>query len=133
MTVNTTNITSGPYIGNGLSDNYSYTFRVANKSQLSVYETDNVGVQTLLTVDTDYTVNDIGVDAGGTITRLAGNLPTDYTWYIKSNYLQNQLTEFPSQGPFLPETHEAAFDHATFLIQQLQDELQLSLEKPIHQ
>ena len=86
MTVNTTNIISGPYAGNGLSDEYSYTFRVGDKTQLYVYETNDSGIQSLLVVDTDYTVNDVGVDAGGTITRLAGNLPTDYEWYIRSNF-----------------------------------------------
>lgn len=123
MTVNTTNITSGPYIGNGASDTYSYGFRVADKTQLSVYETTDLGVQTLLVVDTDYTVNNVGEDAGGTITRLAGNLPADYQWYIRSNYIENQLTSFPSQGGFFPDVHEAQFDHLTFLVQQLRDKL----------
>jgi hypothetical protein len=121
MTVNTLNITSGPYTGNGLSDTYSYTFRVSDKTQLSVYETDNLGVQTLLVVDTDYTVNDVGVDAGGTIVRVAGNLPADYQWYIRSNYIENQLTDFSSQGGFFPDVHEAQMDHLTYLIQQLSD------------
>jgi len=121
MTVNTTNITSGPYVGNGLNDTYEYDFRVSDKTQLSVYETDDTGIQTLLTVDTDYTVNDVGVDAGGTIVRTAGNLPTDYTWYIRSNYIENQLTDFSSQGAFFPDVHEDQMDHITFLIQQLLD------------
>jgi len=121
LTVNTTNITSGPYVGNGASDTYSYTFRVADKTQLSVYETDDAGVQTLLVVDTDYTVNDVGEDAGGTILRIAGNLPTDYQWYIRSNYIENQLTAFASQGGFFPDVHEKQMDHITFLIQQLRD------------
>lgn len=123
MTVNTTTITSGPYTGNGLSDTYAYTFRVEDKTQLKVYETTDADVQTLLVVDIDYTVNGIGVDAGGTIVRAAGNLPSNYTWYIKADYPETQLTEFPSQGPFLPETHEKALDHVTFLIQQLRDSI----------
>ena len=118
MTVNTLNITSGPYTGNGLSDTYSYDFTVQDKTQLSIYETDDNGSQTLLVVDTDYTVNNVGSDGGDTITRLAGNLPTDYQWYIRSNYIANQLTDFPSQGAFFPDIHEKQFDHLTFLIQQ---------------
>ena len=123
MTVNTTNITAGPYTGNGLSDEYSYGFTVEDKTQLSVYETTDAGVQTLLVVDTDYTVNDVGTDGGGTITRLAGNLPTSYLWYIRSNRTENQLTDFSSQGAFFPEIHEDQMDHITFLIQQLRDSL----------
>ena len=121
MTVNTINVTSGPYPGNGTTDQYSYTFRVKNKTQLSVYETNDIGTKTLLTVDTDYTVAGIGVDTGGIITRVAGNLPTGYTWYIRSNYIENQLTAFRSQGGFFPNVHEDQFDHVTFLIQQTLD------------
>lgn len=121
MTVNTTNITSGPYVGNDVADTFSYTFRITDKSQISVYETDDNGVQTLLTVDTDYTVVGIGDDAGGTITRVAGALPTDYEWFIRSNYKETQLTAFESQGAYFPDLHENMADKLTFLIQQLRD------------
>jgi hypothetical protein len=123
MTVNTLNITSGPYIGNDLNDTYSYDFRIDLDSQLSVYETDDTGVQTLLVLNTDYTVTDVGEDEGGSVVRTAGNLPTDYIWYIRSNRIENQLTDFSSQGAFFPDIHEAQFDHLTFLIQQLRDSL----------
>lgn len=121
MTVNTTNITSGPYIGNGVTDTYAYNFRVKDKTQLKVFETDTSGNETELTVDTDYTVSGVGNDAGGTITRTAGALPTDYTWYIRANYSTTQETALPSQGPFFPDVHEDAFDKLTFLVQQLYD------------
>jgi len=121
MTVNTTSIISGPYTGNGTLDTYSYTFRVENKNQLKVFETTDLGVETELIVDSNYTVNNIGIDGGGTITRVAGNLPTDYIWYIRSNYIDTQDTAFSSQGSFFPEIHEAAFDKLTFLVQQLVD------------
>lgn len=121
MTVNTTNITSGPFVGNDIADEFSYAFRVEDKTQLKVIETDLLGVQTVLTVDTDYTVAGIGVDAGGLVTRVAGPLPTDFTWFIRSDYKQTQLTAFSSQGAFFPDLHEAAIDQLTFLIQQLQD------------
>jgi len=121
MTVNTVNITSGPYAGNDIADTFDYDFRIEDKTQVIVYETDDTGVMTTLTVDTDYIVAGIGVDAGGTITRVAGALPTGYTWYIRSNYNATQLTAFASQGGFFPGVHELAFDKLTFLIQQLQD------------
>ena len=121
MTVTTTNITAGPYAGNGTSNTFSYGWRVTTKNELQVYETDDAGVQTLLTVDTHYTVNGIGGDAGGTLTRLAGNLPMNYSWYVRANYAETQQTVFRSQGGFLPDVHEAQMDHITFLIQQLRD------------
>ena len=39
MTVNTTNITSGPYTGNGLGAEFAYTFRVADATELKVFQT----------------------------------------------------------------------------------------------
>lgn len=123
MTVNTKKITSGPYTGNGIADTFSYTFKVEDKTELSVFETDDSGVQTELTVDTDYTVNTVGVDGGGTITRIAGPLPTGYEWYIRSNYEETQLTAFTSQGAFFPDLHELAMDKLTLLIQQILDKI----------
>ena len=122
MTINTKKVTSGPYAGNNIADTFSYTFKINDKTQLSVYETDetdDVGVETLLILDTDYTVNSIG--NSGTVTRVAGALPTNYQWFIRSNYEETQLTAFSSQGPFFPEIHEDAMDKLTMLIQQILD------------
>lgn len=130
MTVNTTDITSGPYNGNDVVVDFDYDFRVENKNQLIVYETDDAGVETTLVVDTNYTVNNIGTDGGGTITRTAGALPSGYQWYIRSNYIETQDTAFASQGGFFPDVHESAFDKMTFLIQQISDRIQRSVKLP---
>jgi hypothetical protein len=121
MTVSTINITSGPYTGNGIADTFSYTFKVNTENDLVVYETDDVGVRITLVVDTDYIVNSVGTDGGGTIVRNAGPLPTGYEWFIRANYKETQLTSFTSQGAFFPDLHENAMDKLTILIQQLED------------
>lgn len=123
MTVPTTNITTGPYTGNGLSDEYDYDFKITDESQLTVYETDDSGVRTELVLNTDYTVTGVGVTGGGTVVRTAGNLPTDYTWYIRSNFVPKQETSFASQGGFFPAVHENAFDLLTYLVQQITDKV----------
>lgn len=125
MTINTKKVTSGPYAGNDIADTFSYTFKINDKTQLSVYETDDVGVDTLLTLDTDYTVNNIG--NSGTVTRITGALPANYQWFIRSNYEETQLTAFGSQGPFFPDIHEDAMDKLTMLIQQILDHNDRSL------
>ncbi|MCP4980851.1 MAG: hypothetical protein GY935_10205, partial [Gammaproteobacteria bacterium] len=86
MTVETTDITSGPYAGNDIAVEFDHTSRIDDKTQLIVYETDDADVQTILTVDTDYTVASLGDDDGVQVTRTAGALPTGYTWYIRSDY-----------------------------------------------
>lgn len=128
MAVNTTNIVSGPYPGNDVADTFNYGFTVITKDQLTVFETDADGVETTLTVDTDYTVSGVGTEGGDTVTRVAGALPTDYTWYIRSNYLPTQLTSFTSQGAFYPQLHEKAMDKLTFLMQQVLDQLDRSMK-----
>lgn len=128
MTVSTeSNITAGPYIGNGTADSYSYNFRLDDKAHVKVFETDTSSVTTELTVDTDYTVNNIGA-ANGTITRVAGNLPVGYTWFILRDVPETQLTEFSSQGGFFPDVHEDAFDKLTILSQQQQRKIDRSVK-----
>lgn len=121
MTVNTKNVTSGPYSGNDIADTFSYTFKIQDETELSVFETDDQGVETELVLDTGYTVNNIG--NSGTVTRIAGPLPSGYEWYIRSNYEETQLTAFQSQGAFFPDLHENAMDKLTMLIQQILDKL----------
>ena len=121
MTVNTTTITSGPYSGNDVTTAFNYNFRIDVNTQLKVFETDDNGTTIELTLTTDYTVSGVGDDTGGQVTRVAGALPTNYTWYIRSDYDSLQETDFESQGGFFPDIHESAFDKVTFQVQQLID------------
>ncbi len=123
MTVNTTSITSGPYIGNATAAEFAYDFPVDNARQLTVFETNGTGVVSTLVLNTDYTVAGVGNDSGGMVTRSAGALPNGWRWYIRSNYLETQDTDFNSQGGFFPDVHENAFDKLTILIQQLLDRI----------
>ncbi len=130
MTVNTEKITAGPYVGNDIADTFSYGFKITDKTEVLVYETTDGGVMSTLAVDTDYTVDLSGSYNGGTITRVAGPLPTGYQWYIRSNFDATQLTTFTSQGAFFPELHEAAMDKLTYLIQQTVDQMDRSITAP---
>lgn len=120
MTVNTENIYSGPYVGNDISDTFSYGFRIQDETQLNVYETDDAGNRVLLDLTTDYTVTGVDDDLGGTIVRVAGALPSGYEIFIEADYPATQDTAFASQGRFNPKIHEDALDKLTFLIKQLQ-------------
>ena len=121
MTVITTAITSGPYTGNGVADTFAFGFRAKTISQIDVYETDTLGAITKLTPTTDFTVPVLGNPTGGDVVRVAGPLPTGYTWYIRANYIESQETSFASQGAFFPAVHEDAFDKITLILQQLTD------------
>ena len=127
MTVNADNITTGPYVGNGLLDTYAYDFKIDDEAEIRVFETTALGVETELTLNVDYTVTGVGVITGGNIVRSAGALPTSYEWYMRSNITPLQETDFESQGGFFPDVHEAAFDKLTRLAQQLKDRVNRSL------
>lgn len=130
MTVQNQTITAGEYTGNDVATTFSFPFRIENKNQVVVIQTDNTvtpSTQTVLTVDTDYTVGDIGQDDGGFVT-LTTPLPTDNTLFMRSNFLPTQEVEFSNQGTFLPENHEFAYDKLTRLIQQLIYNGDLSLQ-----
>jgi len=132
MTVNTTSIVNGPYSGDGVTTDFSYTFNVDEVAEIRVFETDAAGIVTELVAGTDFTASGLGTKAGGgLVTRVAGALPTGYTWYIRANYAQTQLSAFSSQGGFYPEVHEYTFDHITYLIQQLQDVIDRGISLPL--
>lgn len=128
MTVSVSDITSGPYTGNDIADTFSYDFTIKFSNQLTVYETAPSGVITELVLDSDYNVNGVGDEGGGTITRVDGALPAGYEWFIVSSYNATQLTDFESQGGFYPDVHESAFDKLTYLILQLLRDMALSLK-----
>jgi hypothetical protein len=127
MTVTSSFIINGPYLGTGVSDTFTYSFTIEDKTQVKVIETDSLGIETVLVVDTNYTVNGVGNNGGGTIVRTAGALPSGSKWLIRSNRPEDQQTDFESQGAFFPDVHEKQMDHLTYLILQLRDAVNRSV------
>jgi len=80
-----------------------------------------VGVETTLTLTTDYTVTGVGETAGGTIVLVAGNLASGIALTIRRVRPFTQTTDIRNQGEFYAETHENEFDHEVMLVQQLKD------------
>jgi hypothetical protein len=121
MTVQDQTISTGAYAGNDIADTFAFSWKITSNTQLVVGQTDNTvtpPVTTTLVLNTDYTVSGVGDEGGGSVI-LTTPLPTNNTLQIKSNFVPTQETEFSSQGSFLPENHEDAFDKLTRLIQQL--------------
>lgn len=126
MTISST-ISRNDYIGSGTVATYSYGFKIFVKTDLKVTKKDTNNVETVLTVDTDYTVS-ISANGTGSITLTAGSLPTNYLLTIRRVRLRNQETDIRNQGSFYPEIHEDAFDHFVMIDQQQQDEIDRSLK-----
>lgn len=118
-----------PYTGTGAVSTYTFPFHIAVETDLLVTEElIATGVQTTNLITTDYTVLASGVDNpnGGSITLVAGNLPTTKKIVIRRKVPETQVTDIRNQGPFFPEAHEDEFDKRNDIDQQQQDEIDRS-------
>jgi hypothetical protein len=118
MTVSST-ITKVSYTGNNSTTVFAYTFKVFSSAEVSVY-VDNV----LKTLTTHYTVSGVGDAGGGNITFTLGNTPASATKVVLlRNLARTQLTDYVENDTFPAETHEAALDKITFILQELDNTL----------
>lgn len=129
MTVSNQN-TRMDFTGNGAVDTYSYTYKIFAASHLKVTQRDTDDVETLLVLDTDYTVTGAGDTDGGSITLTAGNLPSDYILTIRRVVPVTQETDFRNQGDFFPDIHEDQFDITTMIEQQSGEETGRTITLP---
>ncbi len=127
------------YVGNGSTETYSYTFRIFDEADLRVTVVDTDGVETQLSLSTDYTVTGVGTSGGGTIVLVdanqdwldaEGDLATNFGLTIRRVLDIVQETDIRNQGAYFPEIHEDQFDKLAMIDQQQQDELDRSLKLP---
>lgn len=119
------------YIGNASTATYAYSFRILSQDDLLVTRAViSTGVETTLTISTDYTVSGVGDASGGTITLTAGNLPATQRLTIRRSRSLKQETDIRNQGEFFPETHEDAFDSVVMQNQTQQNQIDRSVKLP---
>ena len=119
------------YLGDDAADRFDYTFRILAAGDLTVVRTDASGVQTALTLDSDYSVDGVGDPNGGSVTLTGGALPAGETLTLARRVALVQETDLTNQGAFYAEVHEDAFDRLTMIDQQQQDEIGRSLRFPL--
>lgn len=118
------------YICNGSVNNFSVPFYILDETHIAVYILDMVtGVQTLLTLTTDYTVNNVGVFAGSDIDTVV-TYPSGKQLIIIRAVPFTQLKDYIPNDTFPAESHELGLDKLTMLIQQQQEEIDRSLHVP---
>lgn len=130
------------YTGNGSASNYSYTFPVVVSGDLivQVVSTSTPPSVTMLSENTDYTVNGAGDASGGSIDLIdsgqawltAGKLTTGYKLVLRRIRPVTQLTDIRNQGAFYPEIHEDTFDTQTMVDQQQQEQLNRTVMLPVN-
>jgi microcystin-dependent protein len=120
------------YNGNGVATEFSFPFMVTDKSELRCVLLAADGTETDLTVDTDFTVEGVGVEGDGIVTYpkvleapevTPDPMPVGQRLTIYRQTERTQQTNFTSQGTFSAETHEDAFDRMVMLIQECQEKV----------
>ena len=124
MTVSSLNVKNS-YNGDNTTTSFSFTFPIHSAAELQVIERSSLGTETVKTLNTDYTLVDNGA-SGGTIT--FGTAPANgVTIVLLRNTSLTQEVDYVSNDPFPAETHEGALDKLTLQVQEVQEEVDLSL------
>lgn len=134
MTVSSTVRKTDPFIGNGLTTQLPFAFKVFKKQDVLVVEAeDTTGAETTLTLDTDYSVTlntNQDSNPGGTVT-LTVALAIGKKAVVSSKVALTQTTDITNQGGFQPQIIEDSLDRLTIITQQLQDQVSRSAKLPI--
>ena len=121
MTISNSDRTAGPFIGNGVTVSFPFTFKVFSRNDLLVAQTDVSGNETVLTLDADYSVtlnSNQSSTPGGTVTLMSA-LPTSYTLAMTSNIAMSQSLDLTNNGGFYPATINDTLDRIVVMIQQV--------------
>lgn len=120
-------------IGSGSAGPFPFNFVLYSAAHLKVTKTSLAGVDTVLTLTTDYSVNIASDFQSATITLvtpLAGtgldNGTSEILTIVRDPAIE-QPTEWPRNDPFPSETHERAADLAVMMIGRLSEKLGRSL------
>ena len=130
MTVAATSLVVEKYTGNDNARDFSFSFWAFTESNISVTQADKDGTESVLVLNSDYSVSFNANHRGG-IVRLASVLPSGCTLAITRSTPINQEMDLINQGAFYAEDHEAAFDKLTAICQELKEVLGRCLIVPI--
>lgn len=124
------------YIGSGSTGPFAFNFVLYDTAHLTITKLDVNGVETTLTLTTDYSVVIAADFASATVTlvdALAGDGVDDGDSEILTITRDppiQQLTQWPRNDPFPSQTHERAADLAVMMIGRLNEKLGRSLLLP---
>ena len=133
MTISSTNRKAGPYVGTGLVSAFPFAFKVFSGFDVLVVRSDSGGAETVLTLNSDYTVSlnaNQNANPGGTIT-LPAPLPSGFALTASSALPYLQPTDLTNNGGFYPAVINTALDRLTIFVQQLAESVGRSLKTAI--
>ena len=130
MTINSATRKAGPFLGDGVTTVFPFTFKVFTKNDVQVTKTDANGAETNLVLDSEYSVTvngDQTASPGGYITAVLP-LATGYKLTLTGKLPNLQGTSLPDNGPWYPSVIEKSLDYSTILIQQLKEQVDRSIK-----
>lgn len=133
MSISSEDLVAGPYDGDDTTVILPFGFKVFNTSQVLVVRTDELDVETVLTLGTDYTVSlNPNQDAapGGSIT-LTAPAVTGHKTTLTSDIENLQPITLTNAGGFYPAVLNAALDRLTIMVQQVAEKAARSVKVPI--
>ena len=136
MTISATARRAGPFLGNGAATSFAFTFKVFSSADIAVAIADSAGVETILVLDTDYSVTlnaNQDTSPGGTVTYpITGSaLPTGSVLTIVGDLDYDQPLDIPAGGNFNPVAIENELDRIVMQVQQLREVLARSVQVSI--
>ena len=133
MTISTEIRKAGPYAGNDVTASFPFAFKVFSGSDLLVVVADGNDVETVLGINTDYSVTlnaDQNENPGGAIT-LPAPLPAGSRIVVVSAVPNVQPTDITNNGGFYPRVIEDALDRTVAQVQQLAEMAERTLRVQI--
>ena len=130
MSITATPRKAGPFSCNGATVAFPFTFKVFTAADVRVVLTDADGVETDLTMGTDYSVSlnaNQDVSPGGTVTTIA-TYASGYLVTLTSQVAAAQSVTLTNAGGFYPNVINDALDRQTILVQQLEEQVGRALK-----
>ena len=141
MSVSSTT-TKNTHDGNGTQHQFAYQFKIFANGDLTVLVRSSTGTETLKVLDTDYIVTNAGNANGGNILFKYNTGNTGDAHYsatdkrpqsgekviIRRSLTLTQGTDYVENDPFPAASHEDALDRLTFITQQIQENVDRSIQ-----
>ncbi|WP_026793144.1 hypothetical protein [Pleomorphomonas oryzae] len=129
MTISSETNRSGPYSCNGATTIFPFQFKVYAASHVKAILFSSDGSQSVLALNTDYTVTGVGSDTGGSIVTSVA-YPAGKTLTILLNVPFTQDIDLENQGAYYAETIERGLDLMAQRVLQLAEKIKRAFTAP---
>lgn len=127
MTVSAPNTTSGPFVADGVTTSFPFTFKAQEGADVRVAVVDDNGVEVSAYSEADYSVS-VEDDMGGTV--LFETPPSGVNILLSLDPSFTQEIAFPNYGAWEPEAVEGGLDRSAMRDLALKDGVDRSLKAP---